>query len=548
MTNSQGSGVNRNLLERQVAEKMLFLSSASHSPTYRGGYYDHRSGGAKWPGGLSGDGLGFSVDHRRSRQNGRNAFHDSSVARATVERYRETVAGVGLRFKSAINYQVLGISRDRAERIGEDINDRFHLWAKSQGSSRSWTMNLYQAQGLYAIEQQRDNDQFVRLYYSDEPDLLNPLQFEFIDPEQIAGDAFTSTRGYPYRSGIQEGSRTEDDIIRNDAGREIGYKVRVKKDGVYETVVVPAFEPRSRRRMMLHGFYSEYAGQKRGYSRLHSIVQDCQAFEDFNLSHIQKAIQQAQFWMFIQPSDDSDAVNPLADLAEVPAGLPSRQYGSHPQPAPDAENVTDESLMPVEHHHLPIATFHTPGSNVIANAKRGQKVVPFESTAPADQYDRFANSFVTFLSAVRGVPREVALLDFNKNFSAHRAALILFWRIAMIWQMEMDADFLSPLKETWMSEEIAMGRFSLPGWSDPVLRAAWMAGTWRGFPLPNIDPLRNSKANRMDAEMGAKDLDMIAWETSQSEGKNVRINLERQWDELPLSKSEQIRLNQTKDD
>jgi capsid protein len=530
---------NRDMLARSVADKLMVLSAGNlprpmavnygyggRGQIGAGRYAGYESGGAKFPGGLSGDGTGFGIDHWRSRQNGRRAYHDSSVARSVVERYKEQVAGVGLKFVFEINHLILGIPEERAEEEGEINTERFHLWANSPDCYRTRNMNLYQSQGLYAIQQQRDNDQFIRFFYSSDRSLMNPLQFLFIDPEQIVGDAFTSSYNYDWPN---------DGIVRNSEGVETAYKVRVKIKGQYETRTIPAFGARSGRRMMKHGFYQEYAGQTRGYSRLVSGLQGFQTLEDFTLSHIMKAINQASFYMFNQPAADADASDIFDDLAKVPAGPPSLQYGSSPEPAGDSENVTDEATVPIQHYQLPETAFTRPGSHVITNLRRGEKVVPFASTAPADQYDKFVDSFTAYLSAASGMPIEVLLMRFNENYSASRAALILAYRIAMMWQMEMRADFLDIVLELWMAEEIAAGRITAPGWSDPIMRAAWMSGKWRGFPIPNIDPSRMAKADLINVkELAAKTHDDVAWEVSQSSGKSNRAKVRKEIEELPV--------------
>ena len=87
-------------------------------------------------------------------------------------------------------------------------------------------------------------------------------------------------------------------------------------------------------------------------------------------------------------------------------------------------------------------------------------------------------------------------MKFNQNYSASRAALLLFWRVARIWQGEQVADFLDLLYEMWLSEEIAGGRISAPGFSDPMMKQAWLCSSWRGQPMPNIDPMKTAAANK----------------------------------------------------
>jgi hypothetical protein len=93
-------------------------------------------------------------------------------------------------------------------------------------------------------------------------------------------------------------------------------------------------------------------------------------------------------------------------------------------------------------------------------------------------------------------------MRFNQNYSASRAALILFWRKVVLDREEMAADYLNPHYEMWLAEEIAAGRIQAPGWSDPVLRAAWLNCSWVGMPLPDIDPSKTAKAAEIRTALG----------------------------------------------
>jgi capsid protein len=128
---------------------------------------------------------------------------------------------------------------------------------------------------------------------------------------------------------------------------------------------------------------------------------------------------------------------------------------------------------------------------------------------------------------------EVVLKRFNNNYSASRATLILCWRVANIWRDEMAADFLDPVYEMWLSEEIASGRISAPGWSDYRLRAAWLNCEWSGSPMPSIDPSKMADADRAYVEMGAQTLDDVARNYNGSSGKANRAKNARQYMDLP---------------
>lgn len=509
------------IADRLVVLTQYRLSAGHYGYNYQSGYY---GGGAKHPGGISGDGQAVILDHRRLRQNARRAYQENLIARSVVDRYTETVADAGLKREFSPDTETLKISPKTGEAWRTDAGNRFHLWAFSKKCHRSETMNLYQAQRLYAASQQRDNDIFVRFYYSNRRDLQSPLQFDFVDPEQIVGDAITTSAGY---------FNQRDGIIKDSANKELGYKIRVKINGKTEKRTIAAVG-RSGRPQMIHGFAAEYAGQTRGYSRLSHALQEFQNLTDFSSAQIHKAINQSQVWVSVKPSMDAAASNPFEDITNIPAGPASHQFGSHPTPPADAKNVTPESINPIDFHEMPAAFSSQPGSWGVFGLNRGEDLKPFINTAPADSFDKFVDSFAAYLSAATGVPVEMMLMRFGENYSASRAALILFWRIARIWQHEMAVDFLDVLTEAWLSEEIAMGRISAPGWSDPVLRAAWMRGIWHGVALPNIDPVRTAKANLIDVkELGAKTHDMVAREVSGSDGKSNRAKITKELQEMP---------------
>jgi capsid protein len=476
-----------------------------------------RSGGSKWPSGLSASGSSAAIDHRATRQNARVAMQDNVQARAIVERFADTVADCGLRLELMPTIELLGVTREEATVKARDIEARFHLWAKDKKQHRSETLTFYQSHNLYAHWQQRDNDIFVRLYYSPDRGLQNPLQFEFVDPDQIRGDAYTTTYGFQFRN---------DGIKRDSRGRESGYTVWIRNEsGQYTDVTIPARGEKSSRLFMLHGFRPEYAGQGRGFSRLAHAIQDFETITDFSSAAIKKAINQSNIVGFVEPSATEDATNPFEGiLTDAGAGPAAEQFGANPVPSDTATNVTADSLNRVECYQVPEATTNTPGSMFITNLQKGQKIQFMPNTAPGDSFDSFVDSFAGHLSASLSIPLEVVLMKFGQNYSASRATLLLFWRVCLVWRSEMASDYLDPIVEMWLSGEIAAGRVSLPGWSDPRLRAAWLNCNWIGAPPPDIDPSKTADARRKNIEIGVTNLDR---EARDHNGSSAATNIEK---------------------
>ena len=494
-----------------VALEMLKQAEGAYGSRY---VVNDRGGGSKWPLGLSSSGSSRHIDHYRSRQNARIAMQDSPLARAMVERNADTIIDTGLQLELTPDFDILGITREEAEVWSRNVAGRFHLWASDKRQHRSETMTFYQFQRIYQFSQQRDGDVFVRFYYDSNPKLQNPLQYELLDADQIRGDAQTSTYGL---------QNSKDGIIRDSRGREIAYKVWLKdSEGRFKDTEVSAIGP-GKRVQMLHGFRPEYAGQGRGFSRLAHAVQEFENITDFSAATIKKAINQSQIVGFVKPSKDEDTTNPFEGvLTDHGAGPAAAMFGTTVE---DGGSTVDPDLHPGMSacYQVPEATMDIPGSMFIANLTKGSEIELLKNTAPGDSYDKFVDAFAGYISASTGTPLEVVLMKFGSNFSASRATLLLFWRIAVGWRFEQDADMLSPTVEMWLAGEIGAGRITAPGWSDPRLRAAWLSKVWIGTPPPDIDPAKTTKARRDNIEIGVTNPER---EAKNLNGSSAAANIE----------------------
>lgn len=473
------------------------------------------SGGAKFIGGLpAGGGAPLFLDHAAARRQVRTAMQDSTLCRSMVVRNVDTIVDTGLRLELKPDFELLGITREAAEEWSANVEGRFHLFMSDKKQHRAETLTGYQGQRMWQFFVQRDNDVFLRFYYNREAGLQNPLQFEFVDPDQIRGDALTTSTGF------QDG---DDGIERDVRGREIAYKIWQKnQNGTLGEVTLPAKSPGGRV-LMLHGFRPEYAGQGRGFPRLTHALQEFSQTTDFSLSVIQKAVNQANMIGFIenQVEDPENAFEGM--LGDAGAGPAASLFGSDPQ---TTCGITPPSDTPGVSacYDLPEAVLRKPGSTFFANLNRGSTIKFLPNMAPADSYDKFVDAFASYLSAATSTPIEMVLMRFSQNFSASRATLLLFWRVACIERAEMDADFLSPLVEMWISEEIAAGRIAAPGFSDPRLRAAWLRKSWMGIPVPDIDPAKSARARKENIEMNVTSIEREAQEYN---GSSAAGNSER---------------------
>jgi capsid protein len=292
---------------------------------------------------------------------------------------------------------------------------------------------------------------------------------------------------------------------------------------------------KSGRIMVTHGFEPQYAGQTRGFSALGIAAQELERITDMSLAEANKTVTQSNIAFYVKSNSDKPAVDPFANIGHLGAGPAAIQYGSDPVPSADAKNVTEESIKPVYNEFPEKTVFQTPGSAVVYGLEGQQDLVPFQNTAPGTAFNVFVDAQIKYISAALGQSIETTLMQFNNNYSASRATLILTWRIAEQKRYSLATYHLDPIYESWLAEEIAAGRVSCPGWADPRLRAAWLRHGWKGTPMPNIDPAVTMKAGRDAAELGASTLEEIAIEYNGSSAKANRAKLAKEYADLPAA-------------
>ena len=510
-TGSPKSVSDRGLGVRQPQSKKSSGVVAQYHSTY---------GGAKSFGGIHGDGMAQSVTNKRVVINARNSYRDSLEARAIVDRNVDIVTDVGIKVDATCNASLLGISEEEADKWNDDVSERFDLYMSSKSCVRSRMRNGYEATQLYNKALLTDNDNYVRYYFENENDSLSTVSFEFVDCMSICGDGDTSTDG---TVNIRDG------IERDHRGREVAYWVKVRdKNGAVIPKRVAAKSRDRKRTYMTHGFIADQVSQLKGISSYGHVIQEFQNMTDFKLAHIDKAIQQASLAIAIENDGDSDPSDPFEDMS-VPAGPAGRST--------DGGATTEATAVddPMSVNRIDEFTAGgARGSLAIVNLRAKDKVHSISNTAPVTNYDKFVEAFTSHMAASVRMPVEVLLMKFNSNYSASRAALILFYRVAEIYRRKIDSDFLTPLYENWLSEEIASGRVVARGWSDPILRAAWCNHTLISAPVPNIDPAKTAKANRDNIAIGATTYDRAAQETNGSNGKANRAANKRQAKEITV--------------
>lgn len=134
-------------------------------------------------------------------------------------------------------------------------------------------------------------------------------------------------------------------------------------------------------------------------------------------------------------------------------------------------------------------------SGMILDLAPGEEVQVVNSTRPNTAFDGFVTSVLRQIGAALEVPFEILISHFQSSYSAARAALMNWWRFVTKERDFLVQGFCQPCWEWALTEAIASGELSAPGFfDDPVIRAAWLGCDWVGQGAPAIDPLKEAAA------------------------------------------------------
>lgn len=514
------SGTHQSLQQRNIAPPKTHVEeiSASHQGSF-GGNITYRHGNSKQSGGHSRFGLTRYVDHLylnhyAIRQNTRVAVHKSIQARMILERKNTVTIGTGIRPDPSPLFKILGITPKEAKEIGEEFKEFFELWADSKDSDLLGINNYWQNQSFSNWQFGRDGEYFERITYTDDPDLISPVQISFIDPNQIRGNEFT----------MSAGPTTQDTgLIPGKNGKTKAFKVWIpdtEKEGHFKDIIIDAVDKETGRPLMLHCYKPEWVGQKRGIAKISYALQMFQDMTIYTDSTIKKAIQDSSLGFIIQNKDQTPS-----DVGYTSA---VDQESGNEVPQPSTKTLTERVTESV----LKETTFDETGPRNIFGAEKGDELIQLKHNTPPESSGQFVKDNSKFLCALVQMPFTVGIMEMGKAHSASRAELGMLKDVIDVEVADQASDNYKPIYDVVISEAIAAGKLKAPGFSDPLLRRAWLNVNWKSKSLPDIDPLKTVLTIEKAIQLGLTDFDAAAKSYNGSNGEANRARIAEQLPQL----------------
>lgn len=434
------------------------------------------------------------------RQRSRLLYMGAPIATGALRRARTNIVGSGLRLKATVDREVLGLSEEEAEQWNRRTEAEFSVWADSKDACDAIGVNdFYGLQQLAMLSWLMSGDVFA-LVKRDSATRRHPygLRLHLIEADRVRtpmanGGLFTlNTTGE-----TEAGRRIYDGVEVDDSGKIIAY--HIANTYPYQLATEPtkterveAYGALTGLPNVLHVMDAERPEQYRGVPYLAQAMEPLLQMRRYTESELMAALVQSFFTAFIKTNAGPDTV----PFNEVPLDEVTRDPNAY-EMGPGTINVME------------------PGEDVAFGAP----------THPQTGFDTFMRALCEQVGAALEIPADLLLLSFGSSYSASRAALLEAWKAFRMRREWLVKDFCAPTYELWLTEAVALGRISAPGFfTDPLVRKAYLHADWIGPSQGQIDPTKEIQASTMAIEAG---LSTHEAEAIKVNGSDYRANVSK---------------------
>lgn len=392
------------------------------------------------------------------RQRSRDLYMGVPLACGALKTCRTNVVGAGLKLKSQIDFEFLGISEDEARELERKIEREFSLWADSTACDIERLDNFAELQQLAYLNYLMSGDVLVTLPATKRPGMPYDLRIRLIEADRLSNPMGNFD------------PRIVGGVEVNDAGEVVAYWISTHhplswQNSETKWTRVEAYGAKTGRRNVLHIMNRERINQRRGVPFLAPVIEALRQLGKYTEAELVAAVVSSLLVVFIEKKQQEFA--------------PGLDGGIDESEQIDADDENSIELAP--------------GSVVDLN--EGETANAVTPGRPNSNFDPFVEAICRQIGAALEIPFEILLKCFHSSFTASRGALLEFWKMVKMQRSWLANDFCQPIFEEFLCEAVAKGRISAPGFfADPLIRRAYCRAEWNGPAQGLLNPVQEVEA------------------------------------------------------
>lgn len=424
------------------------------------------------------------------RQRSRDLYMGTPIACGAVKTMRTNVVGRGLRLKSTIDAEMLGISPEERRKLEKQIEREWSIWAESTDCDMTRIDNFYELQQLAFLNWLISGDCLAVLPVKPRPNQPYDLRVQLIEADRLCSPDNCDTIDNKIVGGVEV----------DQSGEVVAYHIADHHPLSYAYADikwqrVEAFGKTTGRRNVLCLMNRERIGQRRGVPFLAPVIESLKQMGRYTDAELVAAVVSGMFTIFIEKADASaeDAIGSM---------LPEEVQ----------VDTEDESTIEL-----------APGAVIDLN--EGEKAHDTNPGRPNTNFGGFVEAICQQIGAALEIPYELLVKRFNSSYTASKGALEEAWKMFNMYRDWLSTDFCQPVYEEWLTEAVAKGRIKAPGFfTDPAIKKAYCGAKWNGPAKGILDPVKEANAAKQRVEAG---FSTRSDETMQMTGTSYYNNVEQ---------------------
>ena len=415
----------------------------------------------------------------------RSLYMTAPIATSAIKTTKTNVVGSGLKLKSRIDYEFLGMTEEQAEKWESNVEREFDLWASSRMCDALRLNSFYEMQGVILMGQLLNGDGFcLNKYEMPTKQMPYGLRLQLLESDRVCTPNATVSN---YMGGAYHGYNPKNN-------NEIYSGVEVDKNGA--TVAywicnqypyysgtesgkplkwnrVEVFGKETGRLNLIHIFDAERAEQRRGVPMLAPVIEELKQLKRYTDAELMAAVISGMFTVFVT-TDSPSTENALGQ--------------GYPEDTQSVDNDANDYQL---------------GNGAIVTLNEGEKIEVADPKRPSTAFDGFVNALCKNIGSALEIPQELLLKSFTSSYSASRAALLEAWKMFRMRREWLSKEFCQPVYELFLTEAIASGRIQAKGFFDDVItKKAWCGADWNGAAMGMVDPVKEVQAAILRVENG----------------------------------------------
>lgn len=462
------------------------------------------------------------ADHIRLRFRSYDAADKIDTVKIITGKYFKYIVGSGLKLNAQPNKIVLEL-----EGINENFDDfikhaeaRFNVYSNSKYCSQDKQKDLHDLAADAFSTAFLGGDALVIIRVTKTGPTVQVVDGEHVQTPWFESDLMNQVK--------ERGNFVTHGVEHDDKGEHIGYFVRVKdnKDQFAKFEYVKAKGSKTSRvfAWMVYGS-KQRADHHRGIPAISSILEKVNKLDRYTEAAVGKAEEAANMIMGIKHNADSTGENPFqkAMQKKISGGSEEATKSSYDLADGLANKITQTTSKTVV--NLPIG------------AEFSDHKTDIETS-----FSDFHSAIFDSICASMELPPEVALMKYNSNYSASRAAIGAWQYVTDITRDNFSKNFYKCFYSIWLEVEILKNKIEAPGFiaalnrNDLMTIEAYSTCRFIGKKMPHIDPLKEVKAARAilgddktplaSYERVTEDLNLGEWDENYTKNKEERSRLD----------------------